>query len=243
VFGYNRYMYTFGNPLNYSDPSGHCATLGDGSPDRVNDEECWKWADQYYKSWAVDPNYFSGGNKISADDWWQHIATQEYADADFIKGQLVAFWSPKYQELGVHHEIYNPAPEWHNPVNPAVQLPGQFLAEDALACVHDFPLGCANAADDAAMLTATGAVIACAYVTGGTCLTAAGNISFVSGAFGVAITAYNWRTDGQEATGMDTAVSLTTTGAGLGFGSRAGGLIGAGISIAQRIYDYWTSRQ
>ena len=26
VFGYNRYMYGYGNPLEYSDPSGHCAT-------------------------------------------------------------------------------------------------------------------------------------------------------------------------------------------------------------------------
>ena len=26
VFAYNRYMYGYGNPLEYSDPSGHCAT-------------------------------------------------------------------------------------------------------------------------------------------------------------------------------------------------------------------------
>ena len=36
VFGYNRYMYAMGNPLKFSDPSGHC----EETPDQ-DDAECW----------------------------------------------------------------------------------------------------------------------------------------------------------------------------------------------------------
>ena len=36
VFGYNRYMYTLGNPLNYTDPSGHCEETPDD-----DDAACW----------------------------------------------------------------------------------------------------------------------------------------------------------------------------------------------------------
>ncbi|MCB0074040.1 MAG: RHS repeat-associated core domain-containing protein, partial [Caldilineaceae bacterium] len=45
VFGYNRYMYTMGNPLNFNDPSGNCASkseLGDDPvPDWDNDADYW----------------------------------------------------------------------------------------------------------------------------------------------------------------------------------------------------------
>ncbi|MCA9367883.1 hypothetical protein KC887_06520 [Candidatus Kaiserbacteria bacterium] len=156
---------------------------------------------------------------------------------------LVRFWSPKYHAWGVHHEVYNPPPEWHEPDNPELSMPGMFLAEDALACALDLPGGCSNAADDVAMITAIGGVIACPFTSGATCLTVADNISFVAGGFGSGVTAYNWRTEQQNATRLDTFVSLATTSTGLAIGSRGGGLVGAGLGIVQRIYDYWTNRQ
>ncbi|MCA9367882.1 hypothetical protein KC887_06515 [Candidatus Kaiserbacteria bacterium] len=84
VFAYNRYMYAYGNALKYTDPSGHCMTLADGSRDMANDAECWDWADQYYASWYADVDYFSGGWNITRDVWMEQVATAEYATSDFI---------------------------------------------------------------------------------------------------------------------------------------------------------------
>ena len=38
VFDYNRYMVVRGNPLNATDPSGHC-----GEPDGGENTVCWKY--------------------------------------------------------------------------------------------------------------------------------------------------------------------------------------------------------
>ncbi|MCA9368332.1 RHS repeat-associated core domain-containing protein [Candidatus Kaiserbacteria bacterium] len=240
VFGYNRYMYSLGNPLKFNDPSGHCATLEDGSQDRENDGGCWYWADQYYASWNADVDYFSASWNITRDEWMKHTATAEYATTDFLKNKLISFWSPKYHAMGIHHEVYNPAPEWHEPNNPELSMPGMFLAEDALVCALDFPLGCGKAIDDAAVAVSVGGVIACAYTTGGTCLSAVSYISGILGATGTGITAINaWD---KKALWADVGVSVVTTSSGFAGGSYGKGTVGAGISIIQRIYDAVSER-
>ena len=35
---FNRYSYSYNNPVNYSDPTGHCADTGD--------DGCWGWYDR-----------------------------------------------------------------------------------------------------------------------------------------------------------------------------------------------------
>ena len=56
VFGYNRYMYTYGNPLRYTDPTGHCSD-----------------SKQFGVGWAAD---YSGDNyEDGCDPDWQLYAS------------------------------------------------------------------------------------------------------------------------------------------------------------------------
>ncbi|MCA9975807.1 MAG: hypothetical protein KC413_08650, partial [Anaerolineales bacterium] len=43
------YKWSYNNPLNFIDPSGHCATNPDGTPDISTDPECW-----YQYNWILD---------------------------------------------------------------------------------------------------------------------------------------------------------------------------------------------
>jgi hypothetical protein len=54
----NRFSYTYNNPINLIDPSGHCAyeDLPDGSqqPDLEGDGDCWKKLRELEDKWGVD---------------------------------------------------------------------------------------------------------------------------------------------------------------------------------------------
>ena len=60
----NRYMYVLGNPLKYSDPSGHAAC---GAGDRACWENEWTWKDRWYKEHGyenIDGRYIYTGNFV-----------------------------------------------------------------------------------------------------------------------------------------------------------------------------------
>ena len=158
LFDYNRYMYVRGNPVNFSDPSGHCSTLADGSRDLENDAGCWDAADQVYKSWAADPNYWSAGWDRTADDWLANVATQDYATEEWIQGELHRFWAPQFRAWGVPHPTYNPAPQTHPvPEYAPVHVPNPCNFWDCPAIALDLAsLGTSIAQTGAAGCTATG---------------------------------------------------------------------------------------
>ncbi len=60
----NRYMYVLGNPLKYSDPSGHAACA---AGDRACWENEWTWKDRWYKEHGyqnIDGRYIYTGNFV-----------------------------------------------------------------------------------------------------------------------------------------------------------------------------------
>ncbi len=192
-----------------------------------------RWRDYYYQSWPADPNYFSGGHDISADEWMQHIATLSYADTDFIRSRAVAFWTPRYQAAGIRHAIFNPAPELHEPQNPDLRMPGQSITENGIACAQDFPMGCASATDDIALGIASGGVILCAWSTAGSCLAVAGGAAMVAGGTGAGLSTANWIRGERDVTSLDVAISWTTTSVGFTYGTRGKGVVGVVVSYLQ----------
>ena len=87
---YNRFMMVRGNPLRYSDPTGHCATTRSGDLDWNNDGECWSnatWIKEHWNEsdpWGNEYNYW---DKLfgSVDIFWDHVANQSANDNDFMK--------------------------------------------------------------------------------------------------------------------------------------------------------------
>jgi len=99
--------------------------------------------------------------------------------------------------------------------------------------------------DDAAFAVAGGAVITCAYASGGGCLAAAGSMSVVLSDAGSTIAtakAIRKKAGWRDPEWRDAAVSWATTFAGGKKGDLAGGVIGAVISFGQRVYDWWSNQ-
>jgi hypothetical protein len=86
---YNRYLYAKGNPLKYSDPSGHCATNEDGSRSE-DDANCWSYVDEIIRFWNNDPNYWNGLFK-NQDTWLKNLATNNFFDKDWMFNQYETY--------------------------------------------------------------------------------------------------------------------------------------------------------
>ncbi|MCB9139753.1 MAG: RHS repeat-associated core domain-containing protein [Caldilineaceae bacterium] len=115
VFGYNRYMYSLGNPLRFSDPSGHCPTV---QPD-LQDEEaraehinCWDLAVKIYLMYDSDP-FWQERFQIEREDWFVKIATMSGNDVAYMQNQMDAWYFDFTARVGLPHPDRHV--EWHAP--------------------------------------------------------------------------------------------------------------------------------
>ncbi len=87
----NRYMYVLGNPLKYSDPSGHAAC---GADDRACWENEWTWKDRWYKAHGYQyhqGNYVYTGNYIFANTDAARELIRDVASGTHQIGQGASF--------------------------------------------------------------------------------------------------------------------------------------------------------
>ena len=245
VIDYNRFLYVRANPLKYTDPSGHCALLDDGTRS-AEDSDCWAKADEIYNLWPGNADWLIKrfGTK-TRDEWMEIYGGNPGIDTAYLQGHYDALWYDFYRGTGAYNEVYNLPPVMNPmPPQPLPMTPGAHIAKtlvrDIVQCSGDFPMGCATAADDAALVVASIGVLVCASATGGTCLGVVGGASTFLGGTGAAITTRN--AVNSDATWIDATVSWGTTFVGGAFGGKLEGIVGATISLGQRIYDEWSSR-
>ena len=115
VDSYNRYMYSLGNPLRFSDPSGHCPTV---QPD-LQDEEaraehinCWDLAVKIYLMYDSDP-FWQERFQIEREDWFVKIATMSGNDVAYMQNQMDAWYFDFTARVGLPHPDRHV--EWHAP--------------------------------------------------------------------------------------------------------------------------------
>ncbi len=82
----NRYMYVLGNPLKYSDPSGHAAC---GADDRACWEEEWYWKNRWYNAHG----YFDNGNG------WSAQGLPVYSDIGILLDTLAEVGVPTIRDI------------------------------------------------------------------------------------------------------------------------------------------------
>jgi RHS repeat-associated protein len=83
LIDYNRYGYARGNPMRFSDPSGHCATLSSGEADE-NDDDCWRLANTIAIMWG-DTDYWQ--ERFGDIEVWENIASSGLT-ANFFQDEL-----------------------------------------------------------------------------------------------------------------------------------------------------------
>ena len=92
VLDYNRYMYGRGNPLKYTDPSGHCPTKSNGVPDRQTAgseaSQCWLIADSIIAMWD-STDYWS--NRYTSKDIFRQISAIPDNDLAWMKQEMRLF--------------------------------------------------------------------------------------------------------------------------------------------------------
>ena len=225
VFAYNRYMYVFGNPLKYIDPSGHCATTDNGGRDLENDVQCWTLVDSILN---VYDGYFSNKYGISAEEF-EKYAEKDGITHEFLFGELLLYndyqdtvRSQQIQDLKAYREN-NPSPgrDKFHPCRDVWDCPAITLDLASL--------GTSVAQSGAVACTATGVgAPACgpsaAYLTG---------LDISINATSVAYETYKYTHD--DSTGFDLSVSLADSvvkPAAIAAGAGTSAIPGVGI-----VYD------
>jgi len=111
---YHRYAYVRFNPLKYEDGSGHCATLANGQADWESDYECWQLAYLIYGhglGQGAAAASFAADWKVSPEEWLKNIASQSFADADYLRPFAERYYDVWAGEVGLPvHPV-----EWHQP--------------------------------------------------------------------------------------------------------------------------------
>ncbi len=143
---FDRYAYVNNNPLKYNDPTGHCATLENGSPDLDNDAGCWNAADEWFAT-------FGPAGYENAADWRKYFASNASITEDVLRGGLYDYWHPIFQQSGIYHPLYNPPPQMHEgPPPPSLVEAYKQVYLSAL-------LACAKAVSGACGIKGTGAAV------------------------------------------------------------------------------------
>jgi RHS repeat-associated protein len=89
---YHRYLYADGSPLQYNDPTGHCATNGDGSPN-YNDGQCWALANTIEQQWdSWDESGYWSNRFTSKEVFSQYIAPTPSLGVDFFQTEMNLFF-------------------------------------------------------------------------------------------------------------------------------------------------------
>jgi RHS repeat-associated protein len=114
---YHRYAYVRFNPLKYEDGSGHCATLANGQADWENDsDECWQLAYLIYGhglGQGAAAASFAADWKVSPEEWLTNVASQSFADADYLRPFAERYYDVWAGEVGLPVHLV----EWHQPPN------------------------------------------------------------------------------------------------------------------------------
>jgi RHS repeat-associated protein len=110
---YHRYAYVRFNPLKYEDGSGHCATLANGQADWENDYECWQLAYSIYGFGQGLADRFAADWRVSPEQWLQNVASQSFADADYLRPFAEQYRTAWSRQAGLPVDPV----QWHQPPN------------------------------------------------------------------------------------------------------------------------------
>ncbi len=214
---YHRYAYVRFNPLKYEDESGHCATLANGEADWENDAECWQLAYAIYGYGLGDgplARRFAADWKVSPQAWLVNVASQHFADADYLRPFAEQYhneWASR-AGLPVHPVQWHPPPDYRSLNEP--EIIGFLLGERTVCETWD----CGAIGLDIAMLSVQLSRDTALFSTPITTIGGASGITVGQAAqYGLTGTSLIY-VSGQVAAGKaskaDLIVNLATTGAG-----------------------------
>jgi len=228
VFAYNRYMYVLGNPLKYSDPSGHCMTretagLGVGRDD--SDSDCWRAVDSIINVWdETSPhgykyNYWNG--IFASPEVFEDFVNLETVTEEILTPFLLNYFDYKEARDLQHVQDLTEYRQYNT-------SPGRDMLFDRCGLEEvDCAGNTLNALGTGSALVAAG----CAYFLLAPCTMVASGVSGAAGVGGAIWTAYQV----QEGNSTETdffVVSVTLT-----VGMSSTPYVAAGASVFQWIWD------
>jgi hypothetical protein len=140
---------------------------------------------------------FAADWKVSPEEWLKNVASQSFADADYLRPFAERYYDVWAGEVGLPVHLV----EWHQPPKQALTFPGCDVW-DCPALVLDAGSLLLSAVGDAAL-------VGCTVATEGGCLVAVGLIKgtdFTVSSISLGYALYQWASG--EASDLDLAVNL-----------------------------------